>query len=72
MRLLVFGATGGTGREIVNQALERGHYVTAFARKPERLGISHQRLSVARGDVIVLNDTRVFPARLIGRRVPMV
>lgn len=52
MRLLVFGATGGTGREIVNQALERGHYVTAFARKPERLGISHQRLSVARGDVM--------------------
>lgn len=32
MNLTVFGATGGTGRPLVAQALERGHSVTAFAR----------------------------------------
>jgi putative NADH-flavin reductase len=52
MRVIVFGATGGTGREIVKQALERGHDVTAFVRTPTKLGLSHERLSVARGDVM--------------------
>jgi putative NADH-flavin reductase len=37
MRLLIFGATGGTGRELVRQAVERGHSVTAFVRDPASL-----------------------------------
>jgi putative NADH-flavin reductase len=37
MKLLIFGATGPTGREIVAQALEQMHDVTVFARKPESL-----------------------------------
>ena len=52
MRVIIFGATGGTGHEIVKQALERGHDVTAFVRTPAKLGFSHERLSVARGDVM--------------------
>jgi putative NADH-flavin reductase len=52
MRLLVIGATGGTGRQIVAQALERGHDVTAFVRSPRRLRIEHPRLAVAIGDVL--------------------
>ena len=36
MKLLVLGATGGTGLEIVRQAIEHGHKVTAFVRNPER------------------------------------
>jgi putative NADH-flavin reductase len=51
-RVLVVGATGGTGRELVAQGLERGHSVTAFARRPERVRLHHQRLSVASGDVL--------------------
>ncbi len=51
-RLLIIGATGGTGRELVAQALERGHDVTALARNPEALRIVHKRLRVARGDVL--------------------
>lgn len=35
MRVLIFGATGPTGRELVAQALEQQHEVTVFARKPE-------------------------------------
>ncbi|HVF62344.1 MAG TPA: SDR family oxidoreductase [Thermoanaerobaculia bacterium] len=51
-KLLIVGATGGTGRELVRQALERGHEVTAFARRPAKLDVRHERLTVARGDVL--------------------
>ena len=37
MNVLIFGATGGTGMHRVNQALERGHSVTAFVTDPARL-----------------------------------
>jgi FlaA1/EpsC-like NDP-sugar epimerase len=52
MRLLVIGATGGTGRELVQQALAHGHQVTAFVRDPARLQIEHANLRVAKGDVL--------------------
>jgi putative NADH-flavin reductase len=52
MRLLVVGSTGGTGRQVVAQALERGHEVTALARKPEKVKTTHPRLHVFPGDVL--------------------
>lgn len=52
MRILVVGASGGTGREIVRQGLERGHEVTAFVRRPARLPLVHERLRLARGNVL--------------------
>jgi putative NADH-flavin reductase len=53
MKLLVFGSTGGTGRELVKQALAQGHEVTAFARATARLGdLTHPSLQVFRGDVL--------------------
>src|SRR5262245_47410845 len=52
MKLIVFGATGGTGRQVVAQALSAGHAVTAIARRPEALGMEHDRLTVACGDVL--------------------
>src|ERR1700694_4709281 len=51
-RVLIVGATGGTGRQLVAQALERGHAVTAFVRDPSALGVEHPRLHVMRGDVL--------------------
>ena len=51
MKLLIIGSTGGTGRELVKQALEQGHQVTAFARSPEKLGVAHHNLRTAKGDV---------------------
>jgi putative NADH-flavin reductase len=53
MRLLIVGATGGTGRALVEQALARGHDVTALARNPARLRVTHPRLTVVAGDVMV-------------------
>lgn len=38
MRLLILGATGGTGRELTNQAIKRGYSVTAFVRSSQKLG----------------------------------
>ena len=52
MRLLVLGATGGTGLEIVRQAIERGHAVTAFVRSPERLKPLEDRVTVKQGDLL--------------------
>lgn len=52
MNLLVFGATGGTGRQLVEQALTQGHTVTAFARTPAKLALRHPRLRVVAGDVL--------------------
>jgi putative NADH-flavin reductase len=52
MKLIVFGATGGTGRQVVAQALSAGHTVTAVARHPEALALRHDRLMVLRGDVL--------------------
>jgi len=51
MKIVVFGATGGTGIEIVKQALESGHEVTAFVRNPAKMTLQHAKLSVVRGDV---------------------
>lgn len=48
MKLTVFGATGGVGHEVVRQALEAGHEVTAVVRDPARLDVpAHERLQVA-------------------------
>jgi uncharacterized protein YbjT (DUF2867 family) len=51
-RVLIVGATGGTGRQLVAQALERGLTVTALARDPSRLTIAHPHLTVVRGNVL--------------------
>src|SRR3984893_17798438 len=51
-RVLIVGATGGTGRQLVAQALERGHAVTALVRDPLALRVEHPRLKVVRGDVV--------------------
>lgn len=51
MKLIVFGASGGTGRAVVKQALEKGYIVTAFVRDAAKLGVSHDRLRVVVADV---------------------
>ncbi|QSQ25520.1 SDR family oxidoreductase [Pyxidicoccus parkwayensis] len=52
MKVLVVGATGGSGRAAVERLLSEGHEVTALARRPEALGVASQRLSVVTGDVM--------------------
>ena len=52
MNLLVFGASGGTGRQIVEHALTQGHAVTAFVRDVAKLDLQHASLTVVNGDVM--------------------
>ena len=51
MKLTIFGATGRTGKLLVQQALEAGHQVVAFARTPSKLAFEHERLTLVQGDV---------------------
>lgn len=51
MRIFIIGATGSTGRQLIDLALARGHAVTAFVRSPAKLEAqAHPRLAVVRGD----------------------
>jgi putative NADH-flavin reductase len=52
MKLAVLGATGGIGLEIVRQAIERGHSVTAFVRSPEPLNKFGNRIDIKQGDLL--------------------
>jgi len=51
MKILVFGASGATGYNLVSQALEKGHHVRAFVREPSKLKIENKNLSIFQGDV---------------------
>ncbi len=52
MKVVVFGATGRTGRLVVAGALERGHAVTALVRAPDKLGALRERVRMVQGDVL--------------------
>ena len=52
MRITVFGATGGTGRQVVRQALDAGHQVTAVVRNAAGLIEQHPALDVVTADVM--------------------
>jgi putative NADH-flavin reductase len=50
MKIVVFGATGSTGKNVVERALAGGHDVVAVARRPEAVA-AQPRLTVQKGDV---------------------
>src|SRR4029077_8560500 len=49
MNIVVLGATGGTGRLVVEQALAAGHTVTALVRSPEKVAARNPNLDVVAG-----------------------
>lgn len=63
MRIVVIGATGRTGLRVVEQALNRGHHVTALARRPDRICLRDERLVTAAGDAL---DRAAVVDRLAG------
>jgi putative NADH-flavin reductase len=52
MKLLIIGGTGGTGKELIKQALEQGHILTALVRNPLKVKITHPSLRIIKGDVL--------------------
>lgn len=55
MKILIFGASGATGQQLVEQALEQGYLVSAVVRTPDKLKIMHPNLKVLEGDVVDAN-----------------
>src|SRR5262245_40414621 len=51
MKVVVFGASGGTGREVLSQAIAEGQQVTAFVRSLSRLNLRSGGVRVVQGDV---------------------
>jgi len=62
--ILIFGATGGSGREAVMQALERGLAVTAVVRNPAAFTLRHDALTLVKGDVLQLSS---FEKEMVGK-----
>src|SRR5512141_3018806 len=52
MKIVVFGASGGLGLNVLEQAVEMGQAVTAFVRNPSKIRIQHANLHVVQGDVL--------------------
>lgn len=51
-RLLVLGATGGTGREVVRQAIAAGFDVSVLVRDPQKLGDLRDKVKTIAGDAL--------------------
>lgn len=51
MNILIFGATGKTGRYVVTQGLQKGYRITAFVRNPAGLAIKDKNLIIIKGDL---------------------
>jgi putative NADH-flavin reductase len=57
MKVLVFGASGGTGRELLKQALDKDMEVTAFVRDATKVeDIRHPNFAVESGNVLNVKD----------------
>lgn len=52
MKIFIVGGTGGTGRQVIEQALSEGHFVTALVRNPVKLKIDHPNLDVIKGNIL--------------------
>jgi putative NADH-flavin reductase len=52
MKVAIIGASGQIGAFIRDEALSRGHRVTAIVRNPEKINVSNPRLTVVKADVL--------------------
>ena len=50
--IVIYGATGKVGSHVVQEALDRGHRVTAVSRNPTQVEMQHDNLSVVKGDLL--------------------
>ncbi len=58
MKILILGATGGTGAELVRQGLERGHDVSVLVRSPEPAAMPSS-VRVFKGDLLDISTLGV-------------
>ncbi len=58
--VIVFGATGRTGFQVVKRGLERGLNITAFVRDPKNFNLIHPNLKVVQGDAMIQQDVAKY------------
>src|SRR5262249_9053639 len=56
MKVIVIGATGGSGLAAVEHLLAEGHEVTAFARNPGKIAMRSDRLHRCAGDALSVDE----------------
>ena len=56
MNILILGATGRVGGQLVNHALHDNHHVTALVRSPEKIQINNEQLTIIQGNVLNKED----------------
>lgn len=56
MNILILGATGRVGSQIVKLALHDGHHVTVLVRTPEKIQITNGKLTIIQGSVLNEDD----------------
>ena len=66
MKIAIFGASGATGKNVVEQALAQGNEVNAFVRNPEKMDIQNDKLTVTQGDVTNAQDVENAVAAATG------
>lgn len=52
MKVALIGASGFVGSAILNEALNRGHQVTAIVRNPDKIKVHHEHLTIVKADVL--------------------
>jgi putative NADH-flavin reductase len=52
MKVVIIGASGKIGAPILNEALMRGHKVTAIVRHPEKITVRNPLLNVVKADIL--------------------
>ena len=57
MNIVVYGASGMIGQRITQEALNRGHKVTAIVRHPSGFTLTHSNLTIKEGNILDPNDT---------------
>jgi len=57
-RILLYGATGRTGKLVLKYALEKGYYVTALARNPQKIDLRSEKLTIIKGSPESIDDVR--------------
>jgi len=58
LNILVLGATGRVGRQIVTYALHDKHQVTAFVRSPEKVDIHSENATIIQGNVLNIEELK--------------
>jgi len=64
--IVIYGATGDVGSHVMQEALDRGHRVTAVSRNPLQVELRHDNLSVVKGDLL---DTASVTATVTGQDI---